>query len=220
MAIEKIRILVVDDHELVREGLKALFSTDEELEVVGEADNGEEAIEMVRRCRPNVVLMDMRLPGINGVEAVRLIKEEHPAVSVVMLTAYQDESYITSAVEAGVAGYLFKDASAELLCHAVHAVHEGGNLLGGNLLRETLTSLRSGGRPRRSDSPPVSSIDNLTPREREVLTLIVDGMANKEIASALFIAEDTVKKHVQGIISKLGVSDRTQAAVRAVREGF
>ena len=131
MANKKIRILIVDDHELVREGLKALFSTDEELEVVGEAGNGEEAIEMVRRCRPNVVLMDMRLPGINGVEAVRLIKEEHPAVSVVMLTVYRDESSITSAVEAGVAGYLFKDASAELLCHAVHAVHEGGNLLAG-----------------------------------------------------------------------------------------
>lgn len=213
----KIRVLLVDDHAMVREGLKVMLSTDPGLEMVGTASDGEEAIALVDKCKPNVVLMDVRMPGMNGIEATRLIKASHQGVSVVMLTVYESEVYVADAVEAGAAGYLLKDASRELLCHTVHAVYEGGALLPGPLLKETLDSIRSlEGRRRRSSLGTIAAL--LTPREQEVLGLIVEGMANKEIAAALTITEDTVKKHVQSIIAKLGVSDRTQAAVKAVRE--
>ena len=213
----KIRVLLVDDHVMVREGLKVMLSTDPGLEMVGTASDGEEAMALVDKCRPNVVLMDVRMPAMNGIEATRLIKANHQDVSVVMLTVYESEVYITDAVEAGAAGYLLKDTSRELLCHTVHAVNEGGALLPGSLLKETLDSIRSSeGRRRQSSLGTIAAL--LTPREQEVLGLIVEGMANKEIAAALTITEDTVKKHVQSIIAKLGVSDRTQAAVKAVRE--
>lgn len=214
---DKIRVLLVDDHEMVREGLKVMLFTDPELEVVATANDGEEAVALVDKCKPSVVLMDVRMPGMNGIEATRLIKTSHPNVSVVMLTVYENEVYISEAVEAGAAGYLLKGSSRDLLCHTIHAVYEGGALLPSALLKETLDSIRfSGERGRQSSSGTIASL--LTPREREVLGLIVEGMANKEIAAALTITEDTVKKHVQSIIAKLGVSDRTQAAVKAVRE--
>jgi DNA-binding NarL/FixJ family response regulator len=218
--VKKIRILIVDDHQLLREGLKTLLSMDEELEVVGAAESGEEAIAKIGEYEPDVIFMDMRMDGMSGVEAVRIIKEKHPTVSAIMLTAYKDEGSIADAVQAGAAGYLLKDASAELICHAAHTVYEGGSLLGGGLLQEALTLLRT---PHRSDgeSPGQGGrVSNLTHRESQVLRLIVDGMANKEIAATLVIAEDTVKKHVQSIIAKLGVSDRTQAAVKAVRQAL
>jgi len=137
-----------------------------------------------------------------------------------MLTAFQEAESITGAVEAGAAGYLLKDASPDLLCHTAHAVNEGGTLLGKNLLRQTLASLKASGARMGDGAFQKASVGNLTHRESQVLKLIVDGMANKEIASTLVIAEDTVKKHVQSIIAKLGVSDRTQAAVKAVRQGL
>ena len=214
-----IAVFVVDDHEMVREGIKVMLSTDPELKVVGTASNGEEAVALVDKCKPNVVLMDVRMPGMDGIEATRLIKRNHGGVSVVMLTVYENEVYITEAVEAGAAGYLLKGASRDLLCHTVHAVYQGGALLPGPLLKETLDSIRSSeGRGRRSVPGTIAAL--LTPREQEVLGLIVEGMANKQIAAALTITEDTVKKHVQSITAKLGVSDRTQAAVKAVHERF
>ena len=217
----KIRILIVDDHQLLREGLKALLMTDDSLEVVGEASSGEQAVELADKVQPDVVFMDMVMPGIDGVEAVRRIKGKYPNVSAIMLTAYPGEEHIASAVEAGAAGYLLKDASPELLCHAAHTVYEGGTLLGADLLRKTLAALKSAAvKLGERTMPYTTGANNLTPRETEVLGLIVDGKANKEIAAALIIAEDTVKKHVQSIIAKLGVSDRTQAAVKAVREGL
>lgn len=217
----KIRILIVDDHQLLREGLKALLLMDDSLEVVGEASNSEQAVEMVDEVQPDVIFMDMVMPGMDGVEAVRRIKSKHPNVSAIMLTAYPGEEHIAAAVEAGAAGYLLKDASPELLCHAAHTVYEGGTLLGADLLKKTLAALKSAAVKHGERAVPYTTrASMLTPRETEVLRLIVDGKANKEIASTLIIAEDTVKKHVQSIIAKLGVSDRTQAAVKAVREGL
>jgi len=217
----KIRILIVDDHQLLREGLKALLLTDDSLEVVGEASSGEQAVELIDKVQPDVVFMDMVMPGMDGVEAVRRIKSQHPNVSAIMLTAYPGEEHIAGAVEAGAAGYLLKDASPELLCHAVHTVYEGGTLLGADLLRKTLAALKSAaGHLGERAVPYTAGASNLTPRETEVLSLIVDGKANKEIAATLIIAEDTVKKHVQSIIAKMGVSDRTQAAVKAVRNSL
>lgn len=221
MQAEKVlRVLVVDDHPVVREGLRAMLRIDPGIEVVAEAGSGEEAIEQAARLEPDVVLTDIRMPGMSGIEVTQRVKAMRPSTAVIVLTIYDSEMYVVEALRAGAAGYLVKDSSRELLCHTINAVVDGGTMVPSGLLRQAIQGLLQ--RPRATaeelgDSPVA---ERLTPRELEVLRLVALGQANREIARRLSLAEVTVKKHVQSIIGKLGVSDRTNAAIMAVRLGL
>lgn len=219
--MDKIRLMLVDDHPVVREGLRAILATTPDIEVVAEAGDGLEAIEKVKECEPQVVLMDLRMPGVDGLEATRRIKSQFPSTTVIVLTIYDSDAYVVDAVRAGAGGYLLKDASKDLLVHTIRAVNSGGMLIKSSLLREAILSLANGTAARLKEKPAAGTmLDELTPRECDVLRLVAQGQSNKEIGQALFISEDTAKKHVQSIMLKLGASDRTQAAVKAVLAGF
>ena len=199
-----IRVLLVDDHAVVRHGLRNLLATEVEIEVVGMAADGREAVELVRQYRPDVVLMDLAMPKLNGVEATRLISAEHPEVRVVVLTSFGDEARIAAALDAGAQGYLLKHAEPETLIDAVRSVHAGLAPLDPRAGRVLLD--RQGRRQGRVE---------LSYREREVLELVTEGMANKQIARRLGISERTVKAHLTNIFQRIGVTDRTQAALWA-----
>lgn len=216
---DKIKILLVDDHTVVREGLRTMLSGEPDIEVVAEAATGEEALQKVEELKPQVVLMDIRMPGMSGTEATRLIKREWPATSVIMVTMYDSEMYVVEAIRTGAAGYLTKDASRELLCHSVRTVVDGGNIVRSGLLRQALQGLlRASHAPAEGVEP--SATARLTAREVDVLRLVAQGHTNKAISADLNLAEITVKKHVQNVIGKLGVSDRTHAAIAGVRLGI
>jgi DNA-binding NarL/FixJ family response regulator len=199
-----IRVLLVDDHAVVRHGLEKLLMAEAEIEVVGMAADGREALELVRRHRPDIVLMDLAMPELNGVEATRLITAEHPGVHVVVLTSFGDEARIADALDAGAQGYLLKHAEPETLIEAVRAAHAGLAPLDPRAGRLLLDRQR-----RRQVRVELSH------REREVLTLVTEGMANKQIARRLGISERTVKAHLTNIFQRIGVTDRTQAALWA-----
>ncbi len=219
--MNKIKVLLADDHPVVREGLRTMLATTEDIEVVAEAGDGFEAVEKVNAHQPHVVLMDLRMPNMDGLEATRRIKSHLPLVSVIVLTVYDNDAYVIDAIRAGASGYLLKDASQELLTHTIRAVNSGGTLIKTSLWREAFTNLADAtGAQLKEKLVDGITLDELTSRELEVLRLVVQGQSNKEIGQALFISEDTVKKHVQTIMSKLGASDRTQAAVKAVRAGL
>lgn len=209
-----IRVIVVDDHPVVREGLRTMLSGDPTVEVVGAAASGEEALEMVSRLEPDVVLTDIRMPGMSGIEVTRRIKEVRPATAVVVLTMYDSETYVLEAIRAGAAGYLVKDSSQELLCSSMRTVISGGTMVRGDLLRRAIqTGVPHG---RKSEDVP-RLVETLTERELQVLRLVVEGLSNGDIARHLNLAEVTIKKNVQSVIAKVGASDRTNAAVAAVR---
>jgi DNA-binding NarL/FixJ family response regulator len=216
-----VRVLIADDHRLVREGLRAVLQAEPGLEVVGEAENGREAIEACRRLEPDLVLMDVRMPHSDGLEATRAIKEEMPSVSVVMVTMHQNPDYLLEAVRAGAAGYILKDASGERLVGAVRRTLEGESPLDEDLAMRLLQEL-SGEQARPPQPSPETHEpqEPLTDQELEVLRLLAQGRTNPQIAQTLFSSVSTVKVHVQNIIAKLGVSDRTQAAVRAIELGL
>ena len=216
--MDKIKVLLVDDHPVVREGLRTMLATAADIEVVAEASDGLEAIEKVNEYQPHLVLMDLRMPNLDGLEATRRIKSQLASTSVIVLTVYDNDAYIVDAVKAGAGGYLLKDASRDLLIHTIRAVNSGGTLIKTSLLRQAILSATvTAGKGTKGEHSSVTPSNDLTPREREVLRLIVHGQSNKEIGRTLSISEDTAKKHVQSILAKLGVSDRTQAAVKAVR---
>jgi len=219
--MDKIKVLLVDDHPVVREGLRTMLNTAPDIEVVAEAGDGLEAIERTNEHSPQVVLMDLRMPNMDGLEATRRIKSQLPSTSVIVLTIYDNDAYVVDAVRAGAGGYLLKDASKDLLIHTIRAVNSGGMLIKTDLLREAILSLSdaAGDQPKEKLGNS-TALDGLTPRERDVLLLVIRGQSNKEIGQALSISEDTAKKHVQTIMLKMGVSDRTQAAVKAVRAGL
>ena len=218
---EQIKILLVDDHPVVREGLRLMLSTASDIEVVAEAGNGVEAVEKTIEHQPHVVLMDLRMPNMDGIEATRRIKSKLPSVSVIVLTIYDNDAYVIDAVRAGAGGYLLKDASKELLLHSIRAVNSGGMLIKSSLLREAITSLaNTAGEQRKEYVGRVGGVNELTSRERGVLQLVARGLSNREIGAALGVSEDMAKKHLQSIMQKLGVSDRTQAAVKAVQTGL
>lgn len=208
------RILLVDDHELVRQGIAAMLKTASDLEVVGEAKTGREAIEVARRELPDIVLMDVRMPDMDGLEATRRIKEERPRTAVIMLTMHDNATYLRDAVKAGAAGYLLKDVSKEELTDAVRQVASGGAFIESQMLKGMLSEMKP------STPAGASPAKNLTKREREILALIAEGMSNREIAAQLVVSSETVKSHVAAILEKLNVSDRTQAAIYAVRNGL
>lgn len=209
-------VLLVDDHRVVRDGLRALLSYEEDIEVVGEASSGEEALDRVRDLRPEVVVMDLQMPGMGGLEAIRQVKEMSPSTSIVVLTVDNAELVLLEAVRAGAAGYVLKDASGELLVQSIRLLKEGGTLLPNELLVKALRGV-SLPAPRPESVP---EIEQLTPREREVLLLVAQGLGNQEIAQTLSLSRVTAKKYVHNILRKLQVSDRTQAALMAVRLGL
>jgi DNA-binding NarL/FixJ family response regulator len=204
-----IRVVVVDDHWVVRQGLRLFLDQQDGIRVVGEAAGGEEALAVVDALRPDVVLMDLLMPGIDGVDTTRRIKERLPRVEVVVLTTVVDGEAVVGAIGAGATGYLLKeDARGDALVTAVRAAAEGRVELSPEAARRLATAIR----PRRAAEP-------LTPRERAVLGLVAEGLANREIGLRLGIAEKTVKAHVTRVLDKLGVQSRTQAALVAVRSG-
>ncbi len=219
---ENKRLILADDHHLLRRGFKSLLSGEPDLEVVGEAWNGLQAIEMCRRLKPDLILMDVSMPEMDGITATRRIKEEQPSVGVLMVTMYDNPDYLLEALDAGAAGYVLKDAPANRLISAVHRTLNGESPLDQELATLLLRRLavekqnRPDPTPQTDNEPPV---ETLTPREMEVLTLLTTGQTNQQIAHSLNISKGTAKVHVERIIRKLEVSDRTQAAVRAIELG-
>lgn len=205
MTQQNIRILVVDDHHIVRQGLVALLSTVSDFEVVAEADDGAEAVELHRKLRPDVTIMDLRLPRMSGVDAIIAIRSEFPQARFIVLTTYDGDEDIYRALQAGAKGYLLKGMNAGELTDAIRTVHAGKTRIP-SVVAERLAERVSG--------------TELTTRELEVLRLIVQGHSNKEIGNRLHISEATVKTHINNLLSKLGVSDRTQAATTALQRGL
>jgi DNA-binding NarL/FixJ family response regulator len=212
------RVLVVDDQTVVRDGLVLLLGLLPGLEVVGSAADGEEAVRLVGENHPDVVLMDLRMPRVDGVEATRRIKAAYPSVQIVVLTTYSDDESVFAALQAGARGYLTKDAGAEEIARAIDAVRGGDAQLDPSVQRRLVDALATGGQParRRRDNLP----DGLTQREAEVLTLIAGGRSNAEIARELFISEATVKTHINNLFAKAGLRDRAQAVTYAYRKGL
>lgn len=214
---EPARIAIVDDHDLVRVGLRTMLIREPGLAVVGEARNGREAIDLCRRERPDLVLMDVRMPDMDGLEATSLIKQQCPETAVVMVTMHDSPDYLLEALKVGAAGYVLKGSSRSEVVAAVRQVLRGESPLGGKLVVELLRRLAAEG----EGAGSVQAISEpLTRRELEVLGLLAEGKTNREIAQSLVVSPSTAKNHVQHIIAKLGVSDRTQAAVRAIELGL
>lgn len=211
--MKRIRILLVDDQALFREGLRTLLSVQPDLEVVGEAANGEEAVRAAAALRPDVVLMDMRMPLLDGVAATRRLQTELRDCRVIALTTFDDDEYVFEGLRAGAVGYLLKDAPSEKLCEAIRAAARGESFLQPSVAAKVVAEFaRLSDQSKRT---PLSLAEPLSEREREILSRVAAGASNREIAAALFITEGTVKNHVTNILSKLGVRDRTQAALKA-----
>jgi DNA-binding NarL/FixJ family response regulator len=204
-----IRVLLVDDHSVVRRGLRTFFELVPDIEVVGEAENGQLAVAEAARVKPDVILMDLLMPVMDGLAAIAAIKKAQPEVEIVAVTSFIEEEKVTSALEAGASGYLLKDAEAEEVATAVRAAHAGEVHLDPAVARLLAQRMRE---KRSAPAPP----EPLTEREREVLALVGRGASNKEIATALFITERTARTHVSNILGKLGLASRTQAALWAV----
>ncbi|MBP3040161.1 response regulator transcription factor [Bacillaceae bacterium Marseille-Q3522] len=221
------KIVIIDDHQLFREGVKRILDFEKSFEVVAEGDDGAAALDLVRTYRPDVVIMDINMPNINGVEATRQLIEEFPESKVIILSIHDDENYVTHALKTGASGYLLKEMDADALVEAVKVVAEGGSYLHPkithNLVREyrRLAAEEAG-----SNGQFIHQIDIrrplhlLTRRECEVLQLLADGKSNRGIGEALFISEKTVKNHVSNILQKMNANDRTQAVVYAIKNGW
>jgi NarL family two-component system response regulator LiaR len=207
-----IRIVIADDHAVVRQGLRTLLELQEEMEVVGEAADGEEAVAQVEATAPDVALLDLVMPRLGGIDAIRRIRERCPATRILVLTSFADDDTVLPAVRAGAAGYLLKDVQPQDLIAAIRTVHAGEALLAPEVATMLVEQLAAGDEPR--------DRDELTPRERDVLAQLARGQPNKLIARELGVSERTVKTHVSNILGKLDLTDRTQAAVYAVRHGL
>lgn len=215
---KKVRVLIADDHRVVREGLIAILETKEDIKIVAEAKDGAEAVEKARTLMPDVIVMDVSMPGMDGVEATRIIKREFPHIGILALTMYEDQQYIFDFVRAGATGYLLKDSDSTEIVSAIQAVSHGESLIHPSVASKILAefSLLSEGKGKRR-----SFLDHdLTEREITVLRLVAKGKTNKEIANVLDLSEKTIKNHVHNIFHKLHVYDRTQAAILAIRKGI
>jgi len=203
-----IRVLIIDDHQLVREGLKRMLELGEDIRVVGEAANGENGITQAERLSPDVVLMDIKMPGMDGIAATRQLKEKMPDVNIIMLTLYDGE-YVKQAVEAGASGYILKDANREQLIQAIHDAYKGYSPLAPSISREVVTELANLSRANRDSL--------LSERQREILRLSAAGLVRREVAAKLYVSEATVKKELSHIFDELGVSDQAQAVSEAMK---
>lgn len=217
MSPPSLRVLVVDDDDLMRAGLRAVLSSDETIEVVGEATTGRHAIERVRALGPHVVLMDVRMPDLDGIAATREILATSPEIKVLILTTFEQGDYIFGAINAGASGFLLKRTRPEELITAVHTVAAGDSLLSPSVTRTVLDRMA---KQRVTPGAPDRRLEELTPREREVLELITRGSSNSEIADALVIEESTVKTHVKRILMKLGLRDRIHAVIFGYESGL
>ncbi len=206
-----IRVLLVDDQSIIREGLGSLLRSKPDIEIVGEAENGKVAVEIAIALQPDIVLMDVRMPVMDGVAAIRSLRQKAPDIKVLVLTTFDDDEYITKAMRFGAKGYLLKDTPSEELASAIRAVHKGYTQMGPGLFDKVTLA------PANVEPEPSPEFDQLTPREKEVLQLIAQGLNNREIAETLYISERTVKNHVNSILSQLNLRDRTQAAIFANR---
>jgi NarL family two-component system response regulator LiaR len=211
---EPITVLIVDDHEVVRKGIRGYLETLPEYEVVGEAESGEQAVELVTQLVPDVILMDLMLPGMDGVEATRIVKNTSPRTQIVVLTSYHDDTLIFPALKAGAISYILKDMKMTKLGEAITKAHNGEVILHPKVASRVLQNIR-----RDSDNESIIYTE-LTEREMDVLKLIANGYSNSQIADDLVISENTVKGHVSNILSKLHLVDRTQAAVFAWQQGI
>ncbi|WP_041738909.1 response regulator transcription factor [Calothrix sp. PCC 6303] len=208
-----IRLLLVDDQSIIRQGIKSLLESQPDFEVVGEAENGKQAISQVEILQPDVVLMDVRMPITDGVAATKAITQQFPLVKVLILTTFDDDEYISQGMRFGAKGYLLKDTPLEPLVNAIRSVHSGHTHFGPGLFERIMTPTVERTLAKTFTRPP--ELEQLTPREKEVLQLIASGASNREIAESLFIAERTVKNHVTNILTRLNLRDRTQAAIFA-----
>lgn len=210
--MDKIRIMIAEDHSMIREGLKQLLELEKDIEVVAGLSNGQAVLDQYPVVKPDIVLMDINMPQLNGLEALEKIKAMDPAARVIMLTIHQDREYLFKALESGAMGYVLKDAEAKVLIESVRSVYNGQNYIEPSMAKELVSEFK-----RIKSNPRIDSQNQLTDRELEVLKLLAKGMLNKEIANILYISEKTVKNHISSIFRKLDVQDRTQAAVYAIK---
>jgi NarL family two-component system response regulator LiaR len=214
-----IRVLLVDDHAIVRDGIRSLLRTQPDIEVVGEAGNGRDAVSRAASLAPDVILMDLVMPDMDGIEATRHILAERPEARILVLTSFAAEDKVFPAIKAGAMGYLLKDSDSEELVRAVHQVHRGESSLHPKIARMVLREMWAEPRPTRPQEQ-APAVDPLTEREMEVLKLVARGLSNEEIAEQLVITEGTVRTHVSNILGKLHLASRTQATLYALREGL
>lgn len=213
-----ISVLIADDQQLVRVGFRMILEIESDLEVIGEAVDGDQAVELTQTLRPDIVLMDVRMPGMDGIAAAKSITESGGLSRVVMLTTFDMDDYVYEALRAGASGFLLKDVPPELLVAGIRAVHSGESLLAPSVTRRMITSFVS--RPRITDTAAAAALASLTAREREILLLLARGLSNAEIAGELFVSETTVKTHVGRVLMKLGLRDRVQAVIFAYETGL
>jgi two-component system response regulator NreC len=217
---ETVKLLLVDDHPIVRSGLKMLFLSEPTMTVVGEADSGEAAVEAVARLKPDVVIMDVSMPGMNGIEATRRIKAAHPETAVLALTMYEDEQYFFEMLNAGASGYIPKRAAPDDLVSAIKVVAEGNVFLYSTLARFLIKDMAERHPGGENTAAGQEGPDVLTAREREVLTCIAEGMTNREIAEALVISSKTVERHRENIMAKLDMHNRVELVKYAIKKGL
>ncbi|HCT77471.1 MAG TPA: DNA-binding response regulator [Micromonosporaceae bacterium] len=212
-----IRVLIADDDHLMRAGLIELLTADPEIDIVGQASTGREAVQRTRQLTPDVVLMDVRMPDLDGIAATRELSQAAPAVKVLILTTFEQNDYIFGALRAGASGFLLKRTRPEELIAAVHTIASGDSLLSPSVTRRVIDRMAQQPTPDLADQ---SKLDELTPREREVLELVTRGMSNREIAAVLIVEESTIRTHVKRILMKLGLRDRVQAVIFAYENGL
>lgn len=215
-----IRILLADDHIMLREGTATLLRREPDIEIVGEADDGQEAIDLTHRLRPDIVIMDVRMPNLSGVEATKHIRKEFPDVQVLVLTAHDDDQYVFSLLQAGASGYLLKTSPVSELVRAIRLVRQGESPLHPAIAHKVVLRMSKDRSPEENYGAEIRRVEELTPRELEVLQLLVRGLSNRDIAEALFISDRTVQAHLTNIFSKMQVSSRLEAVLSAIRRGW
>jgi two-component system, NarL family, response regulator LiaR len=218
--LEPIRILLADDHVMLRQGTAEILSKEADIEVVGEADNGQQAIDLTLRLRPHIVVMDVRMPVLSGIEATRRIREDMPEVQVLVLTAYDDDQYVFSLLQAGASGYLLKTAPVNELVKAIRLVKSGESPLDPSIARKVVIRMAGDQGSRIPIGEDGATIQALTFREQEVLQLLSRGLNNQAIAEALYVSDRTVQAHLTNIFAKMGVSSRLEAVLTAIRRGW
>jgi NarL family two-component system response regulator LiaR len=212
--MDAVNILIVDDHTLFRTGIRRMLEAEPDMRVVGEAATGREALEQARQLMPDVILMDVKMPDMDGIEATRRLCREMPHVGVIFCTMFEDDEFVFAGLQAGGRGYILKDADPETMLRAIRAVAHGESLLGSTIAQKVMRQFSA------LPEKQTALVDDLTPREVEVLKLIAEGLSNREIAQELTISEKTVKNHINNIFSKLHVFDRSQAMLYAIRQGL